>query len=134
MRRHRRDGRSRGRAAEFFSEDSQNAQFLRTNWPIAGGEAISRFNSNCDRTQQPRLGVAKSAEGTGPAGASFAATKQHFRENFARQMRRLIECARMQRHRVAVLVYGLVNFEAYFKGREIAERLRAQDPACYPHL
>jgi len=59
---------------------------------------------------------------------------QHFRENFARQMRRLIECARMQRHRVAVLVYGLVNFEAYFKGREIAERLRVQDPACYPHL
>jgi lysophospholipase L1-like esterase len=59
---------------------------------------------------------------------------QHFRENFARQMRRLIECARMQCHRIAVLVYGLVNFEAYFKGREIAERLRAQDPACYPHL
>jgi len=59
---------------------------------------------------------------------------RYFRENFARQMRRLIECARMQRHRVAVVVYGLVNFEAYFKGREIAERLRAQDPACYPHL
>ena len=59
---------------------------------------------------------------------------RYFRENFARQMRRLIECARMQRHRVAVVVYGLVNFEAYFKGREIAERLRAQDPAYYPHL
>src|SRR5438093_308926 len=59
---------------------------------------------------------------------------RHFRENFARQLRRLIECARMQRHRVAVVVYGLINFEAYFKGREIAERLRAQDPAYYPHL
>jgi lysophospholipase L1-like esterase len=59
---------------------------------------------------------------------------QHFRENFARQMQRLIECARMQRHRVAIMVYGLVNFETYFKGREIAERRRAQDPACYPHL
>src|SRR6266567_6330489 len=59
---------------------------------------------------------------------------RHFRENFARQLRRLIECAQMQRHRVAVVVYGLVNFEAYFKGREIAERRRAQDPACYPHL
>jgi lysophospholipase L1-like esterase len=46
----------------------------------------------------------------------------------------LIEGARMQRHRVAVVVYGLVNFEAYFKGREIAERLRARDPARYPHL
>jgi lysophospholipase L1-like esterase len=59
---------------------------------------------------------------------------RHFRENFARQMRRLIEGARVQRHRVAAVVYGLVNFEAYFKGREIAERLRARDPARYPHL
>ena len=59
---------------------------------------------------------------------------RHFRENFARQMRRLIEGARMQRHRVAIVVYGLVNFEAYFKGREIAERLRTQDPTRYPHL
>src|SRR5437773_10107472 len=59
---------------------------------------------------------------------------RHFRENFARQMRRLIEGARMQRHRVAIVVYGLVNFEAYFKGREIAERLRAEDAARYPHL
>jgi lysophospholipase L1-like esterase len=59
---------------------------------------------------------------------------RHFRENFARQMRRLIEGARMQRHRVAAVVYGLVNFEAYFKGRESAERLRARDPARYPHL
>ncbi len=59
---------------------------------------------------------------------------RQFRENFTRQMRRLIECARMQRHRVAVLVYGLVNFESYFKGREIAERLRAQEASCYPHL
>jgi len=59
---------------------------------------------------------------------------RHLRENFARQMRRLITRARMQPHRVAVVVYGLVNFEAYFKAREIAERLRAQDPARYPHL
>ena len=59
---------------------------------------------------------------------------RRFRENFARQMRRLIESARMQRHRVAAVVYGLVNFEVYFKGRESAERLRARDPARYPHL
>ena len=59
---------------------------------------------------------------------------RRFGENFARQTRLLIEGARMQRHRVAVVVYGLVNFEAYFKGREIAEGLRARDPARYPHL
>jgi lysophospholipase L1-like esterase len=59
---------------------------------------------------------------------------RRFRENFVRQMRRLIESARMQHHPVAAVVYGLVNFEAYFKGREIAERLRARNPARYPHL
>src|SRR5947207_15602344 len=46
------------------------------------------------------------------------------RENFARQTRRLIGPARMQRHRVAIVVYGLVNFESYFRGHEIAECLR----------
>jgi lysophospholipase L1-like esterase len=59
---------------------------------------------------------------------------RHIRENFTRQMRRLIKGAQMQRHPVAVVVYGLINFEAYFKGREIAERLRARDPARYPRL
>jgi lysophospholipase L1-like esterase len=57
-----------------------------------------------------------------------------FRKNFARQMRRLIDHARVQRYRVAVMVYGLINFETYFMGREIAERLRSQDPSRYPHL
>jgi len=57
-----------------------------------------------------------------------------FRKNFARQMRRLIDHARTRRHAVAIVVYGLVNFESYFRGREIAERLRANDASRYPHL
>jgi lysophospholipase L1-like esterase len=57
-----------------------------------------------------------------------------FRKNFTRQMRRLIDRARVQRYRVAVVVYGLINFESYFIGREVAERLRSQDPSRYPHL
>jgi lysophospholipase L1-like esterase len=57
-----------------------------------------------------------------------------FRENFARQTRRLIARARTQRHPVAIVVYGLVNFGSYFRGREIAERLRAKDASRYPHL
>jgi len=56
------------------------------------------------------------------------------RNNFTRQMRRLIDRARAQRYRVGVMVYGLINFESYFVGREIAERLRSQDPSRYPHL
>jgi lysophospholipase L1-like esterase len=59
---------------------------------------------------------------------------RELRENFTRQMWRLIDRARMQRHRVAVVVYGLINFRSYFMGREIAERLRADDASRYPFL
>jgi lysophospholipase L1-like esterase len=59
---------------------------------------------------------------------------RRFRENFARQMRRLIARTRTQHHPVAIVVYGLVNFESYFRGREIAEHLRGQDASRYPHL
>jgi lysophospholipase L1-like esterase len=60
--------------------------------------------------------------------------RQCFRKNFAWQLRRLIDHGRAQSHRIAVLVYGLVNFDSYFRGREIAERLRVNDAARYPHL
>ncbi len=59
---------------------------------------------------------------------------RRFRENFAREMRRLIGGVRMQRQRIAIVVYGLVNFGSYFRGREIAERLRANGASRYPHL
>jgi hypothetical protein len=35
---------------------------------------------------------------------------------------------------VAIVVYGLINFKSYFKGREAAERLRESDTTLYPHL
>ena len=57
-----------------------------------------------------------------------------FRKNFTRELRRLIERAGVEKHRVAIIVYGLVNFGAYFEAREEAERRRAQNPAVYPHL
>ena len=56
------------------------------------------------------------------------------RENFSRQMRRLTERARSEQHRVAMVVYGLINFEAYFSGRDVAERLRESQSDLYPHL
>ncbi len=59
---------------------------------------------------------------------------KEFRQNYARQIRRLIERAQVETRRVAVIVYGLVNFESYFKGREVAERLGASDSSLYPHL
>src|SRR5207237_9058428 len=59
---------------------------------------------------------------------------KEFRQHYARELRRLLEGARIQQHRVAIVVYGLINFESYFKGREAAERLRESDTTLYPHL
>jgi lysophospholipase L1-like esterase len=59
---------------------------------------------------------------------------KEFRQNYVRELRRLLEGARTQQHRVAMVVYGLINFESYFKGREAAERLRESDTTLYPHL
>ena len=59
---------------------------------------------------------------------------KQFRENYARELRRLLGRARTEEHRVAVVVFGLINFELYFKGRQEAERLRESDTRLYPHL
>lgn len=59
---------------------------------------------------------------------------KEFRQNYGRELRRLLERASNQQHRVAIVVYGLINFASYFKGREAAERLRESDRTLYPHL
>jgi lysophospholipase L1-like esterase len=59
---------------------------------------------------------------------------KEFRQNYARNLRPLLERARIQQNRVAIVVYGLINFDSYFKGREAAERLREADATLYPHL
>lgn len=59
---------------------------------------------------------------------------KQFRQNYTRGLRRLLGCERIETHRVAIVVFGLINFESYFEGREIAERLRESDRRRYPHL
>jgi lysophospholipase L1-like esterase len=59
---------------------------------------------------------------------------KEFRGNYARELQRLLDRARLQRHRVAIIIYGLINFESYLKGREAAERLRESNSTLYPHL
>jgi lysophospholipase L1-like esterase len=59
---------------------------------------------------------------------------KEFRQNYARELRQLLGRAGTEKHRVAVVVFGLINFESYFKGRELAERLRKSDRRLYPHL
>ena len=59
---------------------------------------------------------------------------KEFRQNYVRDLRRLLEGAHIRQHRVAIVIYGLINFESYFKGREAAEHLRESDTTLYPHL
>jgi lysophospholipase L1-like esterase len=59
---------------------------------------------------------------------------ERFRKDYTRQMRRLIARARIEHHRMAVVVYGLVDFESFFKARAIAEGLQAKNPKLYPYL
>lgn len=59
---------------------------------------------------------------------------KELRQNYARELQRLLDRARVRQHRVAILVYGMINFESYFKGREAAERLRESNRSLYPHL
>jgi len=59
---------------------------------------------------------------------------KEFRQNYARELRRLLEGAFIRRHRVAIVVFGLINFGSYFKGRKAAERFRESDTTLYPHL
>ena len=59
---------------------------------------------------------------------------KQFRQNYARELRRLLRRAQTQKHRVAIVVFGLINFESYFEGREAVERLRESDRRRYPHL
>jgi lysophospholipase L1-like esterase len=57
-----------------------------------------------------------------------------FREDYARQVRRLIARAKGENHRVSILVFGLLNYGSFFKTREIAEALKARNPRVYPYL
>ncbi len=60
--------------------------------------------------------------------------RRQFQENFALRLRSLTEHARKRHQRIAIIVFGLVNFATYFKSRAEAERQRATDPTLYPHL
>ncbi|HLW36392.1 MAG TPA: SGNH/GDSL hydrolase family protein [Chthoniobacterales bacterium] len=59
---------------------------------------------------------------------------ESFRRVFQSRLRSLIEHALNWQRRTAIIVFGLIGFETYFKGRAEVERLRAADSNLYPHL
>jgi len=59
---------------------------------------------------------------------------ERFRQDYTRQMQLLTTRSQGEKHRVAIVIYGLADFESFFKAREVAEALRKQDSNLYPYL
>jgi len=57
-----------------------------------------------------------------------------FRKNYSYSLQLLVDRAKKEKHKTVIVVYGLVNFEAFFKARETAEALKAKQPGLYPYL
>jgi lysophospholipase L1-like esterase len=58
----------------------------------------------------------------------------NFRQDYERQLGRLVERARQQKQRRAFIVLGLVNFKSFFEARNAAEQLRKENPKLYPYF
>ena len=57
-----------------------------------------------------------------------------FRQNYAEPLQWLIDRAKTENHRVAIVVFGLANLETFFNARRKAEALHAKNPALYPYF
>lgn len=58
----------------------------------------------------------------------------NFRKDYTRQLGRLVEHARDQKQRRAIIVFGLVNLKSFFEARDTAEQLRKKNPKLYPYF
>ena len=58
----------------------------------------------------------------------------NFRQDYTRQLGRLVERALDQKQRRAFIVFGLVNFKSFFEARDAAEQLRKENPKLYPYF
>jgi lysophospholipase L1-like esterase len=57
-----------------------------------------------------------------------------FCQDYERQLDRLVDRAREEQQRRAIIVFGLVNFKSFFEARDAAERLRKGNPTLYPYF
>ena len=67
-------------------------------------------------------------------GGRLRERAQSFHEDYARQMRRLIERAEAENHKVAIVVFGLADVQTFFKARNKAGALHAENPLLYPYF
>lgn len=59
---------------------------------------------------------------------------RQFREHYTQSIRPLIDRAKTEDHKVAIVVFGLADFETFFKSREKVEALRRSDRKLYPYF
>jgi lysophospholipase L1-like esterase len=57
-----------------------------------------------------------------------------FREYYTEPLQSLIDRAKGANHKVAIVVFGLANIDAFFKARKKAEAVHARNPALYPYF
>ena len=57
-----------------------------------------------------------------------------FRLNYTESLQCLIDRAKMENHRVAILIFGLANIDAYLQGRRKEEMLHTQNRKLYPNF
>ena len=57
-----------------------------------------------------------------------------FRKNYTETLQALIDRAKTENHKVAIVVFGLANIEAYLKARRQAENLHNQNPKLFPQI
>jgi len=57
-----------------------------------------------------------------------------FRLNYTESLQCLIDRAKMENHRVAILIFGLANMDAYLQARRKEEMLHTQNRKLYPHF
>jgi lysophospholipase L1-like esterase len=62
------------------------------------------------------------------------AIAEQVRLNYTESLQLLIDRAKVQNHRVAIVVFGLANIDAYVEARRKAGILHAENPKLYPHF
>jgi hypothetical protein len=66
--------------------------------------------------------------------ARLQTQREYFRRIYHCQLDRLLVRARTIPNRVAIVIYGLVDFASFFKARDHAAALRQKNPKLYPRL
>jgi len=57
-----------------------------------------------------------------------------FRVNYTESLQSLIDRAKTENHKAAIVVFGLANIGAYLNARRQAQILHAENPKLYPHF